>query len=89
MAKDKQIGYAKWDGEGSSWLDVTCPKCNHEFKTRQYPPGVPEYDESIDDVALCVCGHTYYRHFDPFEEMYPVGCKYCRCYEFKAAVDVD
>lgn len=35
------------------------------------------YDPKFGDARLCKCGHAYYRHFDPFEDMAPVGCKYC------------
>tara|TARA_R110000824_G_scaffold12226_7_gene53670 strand:- start:70032 stop:70373 length:342 start_codon:yes stop_codon:yes gene_type:complete len=35
------------------------------------------YDEDFGDNRLCKCGHTYYRHFDTYEGMSPVGCKYC------------
>lgn len=46
-----------------------------------YYPGyigdAPEYDPAFGDDKLCECGHTYYRHFDPYENMDPVGCKYC------------
>ena len=30
----------------------------------------------------CVCGHAYYRHFDPYEGNEAVGCKYCGCGTF-------
>jgi hypothetical protein len=33
--------------------------------------------------AICKCGHAYYRHFDTYEDMYPVGCKYCECNNFE------
>jgi hypothetical protein len=39
--------------------------------------GIEEYDPSIADDTLCLCGHTYYRHFDTYDNMSPVGCKYC------------
>jgi hypothetical protein len=32
---------------------------------------------------ICKCGHTYYRHFDTYQKMKPVGCKYCQCWEFE------
>lgn len=38
----------------------------------------PNYNQD----AVCECGHPYYRHFDTYEEMYPVGCKYCECSNF-------
>lgn len=40
----------------------------------------PEYDKSTDE--LCVCGHQYYRHFDSYEKLPYVSCKYCNCMEF-------
>ena len=46
------------------------------------------YNPSYGDDRICKCGHSYYRHFDPFpslfsdEPMQPVGCKYCDCYVF-------
>jgi hypothetical protein len=43
-----------------------------ESKRRRKP-----YDPAFGDDRLCTCGHTYYRHFDPYEDMEPVGCKYC------------
>jgi hypothetical protein len=35
------------------------------------------YDPNFGDDRLCTCGHPYYRHFDTYEDMYPIGCKYC------------
>ena len=32
---------------------------------------------------ICECGHTYDRHFDSYEDMDAVGCKYCDCFTFK------
>jgi hypothetical protein len=46
-----------------------------------------EYNPEYGDDKLCKCGHPYYRHFDPYEGMAPVGCKYCRCNEFVPAED--
>ena len=40
----------------------------------------PAYDKSIGDERLCECGHPYYRHFDTYDNMRPVGCKYCECF---------
>lgn len=42
-----------------------------------------QYNPDFGDNRLCECGHTYYRHFDTYEHMAPVGCKYCGCQEFK------
>lgn len=41
------------------------------------------WDESHDQGAPCLCGHSYYRHFDSWEDMEPIGCKYCECFNFK------
>ena len=36
-----------------------------------------EYDPAYGDDRECLCGHPYYRHFDYYDNMYPIGCKYC------------
>lgn len=43
---------------------------------------VKVYNPNYGNNRICRCGHPYYRHFDTYEEMDPVGCKYCDCYEF-------
>ena len=40
------------------------------------------FNENYDSSKICICGHPCYRHFDPYEDNCPVGCKYCNCYEF-------
>ena len=49
------------------------------------PYGLKAYDPNFGDDKNCICGHPYYRHFDTYDDMYPVGCKYCygQCEEFK------
>lgn len=44
-----------------------------------------KYNPNYGDDRVCECGHNYYRHFDSYENMGGVGCKYCRCCEFKEA----
>ena len=44
----------------------------------------PAWDKDHDQEAECECGHTYYRHFDTYEDMRGVGCKYCGCQIFRA-----
>ena len=41
----------------------------------------PAYDPKfpMGDGARCACGHTYYRHYDTYDDMAPIGCKYCDC----------
>lgn len=43
------------------------------------------YNSNYGDEKLCKCGHPYYRHFDTYENMYPIGCKYCECLVFRPA----
>lgn len=43
---------------------------------------VKKYNPKYGDNRVCICGHTYDRHFDSYEDMAPVGCKYCGCSEF-------
>lgn len=47
----------------------------------------PPYDLKFGDDRECECGHIYYRHFDSYEDMKPVGCKYCGCDRFKEKAD--
>lgn len=42
-----------------------------------------KYNPKYGDARVCKCGHAYYRHFDTYEDMLPVGCKYCECGNFK------
>lgn len=48
---------------------------------------VRKYNPDYGDDRICTCGHSYYRHFDSYEDMEPVGCKYCGCYEFVEKVE--
>lgn len=48
-----------------------------------------EYNPDYGDNKLCKCGHTYYRHFDSWEGMAPIGCKYCQCEEFVPAEEIN
>ena len=41
------------------------------------------YREDYGDDRICECGHPYHRHFDGYEDNAAVGCKYCRCYNFR------
>ena len=44
-----------------------------------------KYNPNFGDNKKCKCGHSYYRHFDSYEQMEAIGCKYCRCYDFEEA----
>jgi alpha-beta hydrolase superfamily lysophospholipase len=40
------------------------------------------YNPNYGDDRICTCGHPYYRHFDTYDDMSAVGCKYCDCVMF-------
>ena len=48
-----------------------------------------KYNPNYGDNRKCICGHTYYRHFDSWNDMEAVGCKYCGCEEFIEAESED
>ncbi len=41
-----------------------------------------KYNPNYGDNRICICGHPYHRHFDSYDNMRPVGCKYCGCNNF-------
>lgn len=62
---------------------IDCSSNSPYIKKRVTVTGIfKEYNPDYGDSKLCKCGHTYYRHFDSYENMAPVGCKYCGCEEF-------
>jgi hypothetical protein len=58
------------------------PYLEKEIKYTEY-----SYNPKYGDNRLCECGHVYYRHFDSYEEMEAIGCKYCACNHFKEDSD--
>ena len=48
---------------------------------------VKKYNPDYGDDRICKCGHPYYRHFDTYDAMAIVGCKYCQCYYFEEKKD--
>ncbi len=46
-----------------------------------------KYNPNYGDHRLCLCGHSYHRHFDSYDAMRDVGCKYCACTDFKEDPD--
>lgn len=42
-----------------------------------------KYNTHYGDNRICECGHIYYRHFDSYEYMEAIGCKYCGCRVFR------
>lgn len=66
------------DKEGELIGDKTSPYLLFKFSEI-----VEAYNPEYGDDRVCECGHTYDRHFDPYDDNAPVGCKYCSCYRFK------
>jgi len=50
---------------------------------------IRKYNPKYGDNKICKCGHQYYRHFDTYDNMEPVGCKYCECYEFESQIEIE
>jgi hypothetical protein len=47
-----------------------------------------EYNNKFGNDKQCICGHPYYRHFDSYENMDPIGCKYCDCVDFELEEEI-
>lgn len=45
------------------------------------------YNKDYGDDRMCICGHPYYRHFDPFYDNIAIGCKFCSCDKFEEFID--
>jgi|GEM_PF-1080029 len=43
---------------------------------------VEKYNPCYGNARICECGHFYYRHFDSYDDMRNIGCKYCSCCTF-------
>ena len=41
-----------------------------------------KYNPNYGDHRLCLCGRPYHRHFDSYDAMRNVGCKYCCCFQY-------
>ena len=52
------------------------------FSSYVHMASKPMYGEGERKVFTCKCGHSYERHFDPYQNMDHVGCKYCDCDQF-------
>lgn len=75
--------YIQRDNDSQQLRDEFMRLIESEDAVTPAPPISPEdqlaeqYDEKFGDNKLCECGHPYYRHFDTYENMSAVGCKYC------------
>lgn len=58
---------------------------NSPYLEYEYKEIIRKYNPKYGDDRVCICGHTYYRHFDSWEDMADCGCKYCGCNNFVEA----
>lgn len=63
-------------------MEIQAPYFIEEVITKTI---IRKYNPNYGDDRICRCGHSYYRHFDTWEDMSAVGCKYCGCWEFREA----
>ena len=73
---------------GEPYTPGTIPDVDEEqpYIERAKVVVIRAYNPKYGDDRVCECSHPYYRHFDTYEEMYPCGCKYCGCFDFKESV---
>ena len=53
------------------------------YYTEEVTKIIRMYNPNYGDHRICTCGHSYYRHFDSYEDMSDAGCKYCACHTFE------
>ena len=85
---DDYFGNATKEKLVQDLADADCLHLTEEAKDQPYVEGfelrkIRKYNPAYGDDKECICGHPYYRHFDSYEDMRAVGCKYCGCYDFK------
>ena len=93
---------AYYDSETNDWLEEACENLDCSYCAGRPPKHVGEtpyletrkvvveraYNPKYGDDRICICGHPYHRHFDSYEQMSPIGCKYCECRTFQEAVPI-
>ena len=60
------------------WISLYIPMKDRQAQSYKF-----KYDPNYGDANKCICGHSYYRHFDSYDNMRPIGCKYCGCSRFE------
>jgi hypothetical protein len=56
------------------------------YLTRLETRTIREYNPNYGDDKKCDrCGHEYRGHFDTYDGMLDIGCKYCSCGTFTEA----
>lgn len=70
--------------DSEKFKDNSTAESNLPYIRKQIVTEVRLYNPVFGDDKICKCGHSYYRHFDGYEEPddMDVGCKYCDCWTF-------
>jgi len=64
---------------------LNTPKIEQPYLMKTNICKIRKYNPKYGDDRVCKCGHSYYRHFDTYEDMETCGCKYCGCFDFEEA----
>jgi len=56
---------------------------NHPYLVEYKIETIRSYNPEYGGNRICKCGHPYDRHFDSYNGMEDIGCKYCRCRDFE------
>lgn len=78
-----QTGVWLTDHVDLKYMSLIKPMETPDVNAKDMPYIHGKYNPEYGDDRVCVCGHTYYRHFDSYDNMAPVGCKYCDCTKFR------
>jgi hypothetical protein len=79
---NKNLNSHNLDDDGCVYIPTKIdPNAPYKKGINVYP--TLKYNHDFGDDKICKCGHPYHRHFDSYEQMRAVGCKYCQCYTFE------
>lgn len=77
-----EVYLGKVEVDGKLLTDKKAPYLEYEYEIT-VKGKIKKYNPEYGDDKICArCGHTYEKHFDSWENYYPIGCKYCDCEEF-------
>jgi hypothetical protein len=84
IVKCNGCGKQMWDALSQQEIEALVHEAINAMCTNCLVYGKLYYNPAFGDDKICRCGHKYYRHYDTYEDMAPVGCKYCECERFKS-----
>jgi hypothetical protein len=80
------VGSGDWGDDMPFGIDEEVPD-EEPYLEEIVVKRIGKYNPNYGDHRICKCDHSYYRHFDSYEEMYACGCKYCQCDRFEERED--